>query len=76
MPEVPAPVSISEAERLDAAAYQAICVVTREAVKALLIANNFLEDELATQVSHGYMRGGDARAPRRPFGLVIAIKNR
>jgi hypothetical protein len=29
----------------------------REAVKALLIANEFLENELATQVSHGYMRG-------------------
>jgi hypothetical protein len=29
----------------------------REAVKALLIANEFLEAELETQVSHGYMCG-------------------
>ena len=29
----------------------------REAVKALLIANQFLEAELETQVSRGYMRG-------------------
>jgi len=29
----------------------------REAVKALLVANEFLERELETQVSRGYMRG-------------------
>jgi hypothetical protein len=29
----------------------------REAVKALLVANEFLEAELERQVSHGYMRG-------------------
>jgi hypothetical protein len=29
----------------------------REAVKALLIANEFLEREIEEKVSHGYMRG-------------------
>jgi hypothetical protein len=51
---------LSEAERLDAAADQAIAACggdAREAVKALLVANEFLEAELATQVSVGYMRG-------------------
>jgi hypothetical protein len=45
---------------LEAAADQAIAACggdAREAVKALLIANEFLKNELATQVSRGYMRG-------------------
>jgi hypothetical protein len=45
---------------LNAAADQAIAACggdAREAVKALLVANEFLEAELATQVSHGYTRG-------------------
>jgi hypothetical protein len=49
-----------DAERLEAAADQAIAAYggdAREAVKALLIANEFLEVELETQVSRGYMRG-------------------
>lgn len=58
-PKAPAP-SLSDAASLDAAADQAIAACggdAREAVKALLIANDFLENELATQVSRGYMRG-------------------
>jgi len=57
-PETPAPQS--DAERLDAAADQAIAACggdAREAVKALIVANEFLEHELKTQVSRGYMRG-------------------
>jgi hypothetical protein len=46
----------SEAERLELAADQAIAACSgdaREAVKALIVANEFLE----TQVSQGYLRG-------------------
>jgi hypothetical protein len=46
----------SEAERLEAAADQAIAACggdAREAVKALLVANEFLE----SQISEGYVRG-------------------
>jgi hypothetical protein len=60
MSEASAPSPQSDAEGLDAAADQAIAACggdAREAVKALLVANEFLEAELATQVSHGYMRG-------------------
>ena len=47
-----------DVELLEATADQAIAGGdAREAVKALLVANDFLENELATQVSHGYMRG-------------------
>lgn len=45
---------------LDAAADQAIAVCggdAREAVKALLIANEFLEREMEERVSRGYIRG-------------------
>lgn len=45
---------------LDAAADQAIAACdgnAREAVKALLIANEFLEREMEERVSHGYIRG-------------------
>jgi len=58
-PKASAP-NLSDAARLDAAADQAIAACggdAREAVKALLIANDFLENELATQVSRGYTRG-------------------
>jgi hypothetical protein len=51
---------LSESERLDMATDQAIAACggdAREAVKALLVANEFLEAELERQVSHGYMRG-------------------
>ena len=50
----------SDVEWLEAAADQAIAACggdAREAVKVLLIANEFLERELETQVSRGYMRG-------------------
>jgi hypothetical protein len=60
MPEATAPNPQSDAEKLDAATDQAIAAcggVAREAVKALLVANGFLENELATQVSRGYLRG-------------------
>jgi hypothetical protein len=46
----------SEAERLELAADQAIAACggdTREAEKALIVANEFLE----TQISQGYLRG-------------------
>ena len=55
-----APNPQANAERLEAAADQAIAACggdAREAVKALLIANEFLENELEPQVSHGYIRG-------------------
>lgn len=57
-PEAPAP--MSDAEKLDAAVDQAIAACggdAREAVKALIVANEFLERELETQVSRGYIRG-------------------
>jgi hypothetical protein len=56
MSESPAPNPKSDAEQLEAAADQAIAACggdAREAVKALLIANEFLE----AQISQGYMRG-------------------
>jgi hypothetical protein len=56
MPEAPAPNPQSDADQLDAAADQAIAACggdAREAVKALLIANEFLE----AQTSQGYLRG-------------------
>jgi hypothetical protein len=52
--------SRSESERLDAAADQAIAMCggdMRSAIRALILANEFLEAELESQVSHGYMRG-------------------
>jgi hypothetical protein len=59
-PETAAPNPISDAASLDGAADQAIAAYggdAREAMKALLVANEFLENELATQVSRGYTRG-------------------
>ena len=57
-PEAAAPPTFD----LDAAADQAIaaCGDAREAVKALLVANDFLEtqlDELRAKISTGYARG-------------------
>jgi hypothetical protein len=52
--------SYSDAEQLDAAADQAIAGCggdAREAVKALLVANEFLEREIDEKVSQGYLRG-------------------
>jgi hypothetical protein len=56
----PRPNPQSDAEQLEAAADQAIAAYggdARDAVKALIVANEFLEAELATQVSRGYIRG-------------------
>jgi hypothetical protein len=52
--------SPSESERLDMATDQAIAACggdAREAVKALLVANEFLEREIEEKVSRGYLRG-------------------
>jgi hypothetical protein len=60
MPEATAPNPQSDAEQLDAAADQASAACggdAREAVKALIVANEFLEREMAVQVSRGYTRG-------------------
>jgi hypothetical protein len=60
MPEASAPNPQSDADQLDAAADEAIAACggdAREAVKALIVANEFLEAELETRVSHGYTRG-------------------
>jgi hypothetical protein len=49
-----------ESERLDAAADQAIAECggdLRSTIRALILANEFLEYELQTKVSQGYMRG-------------------
>jgi Cdc6-like AAA superfamily ATPase len=50
----------SDADQLEAAADQAIASCggdAREAVKALLVANEFLEREIEEKVSRGYLRG-------------------
>jgi hypothetical protein len=58
-----APNPQSDAEQLDAAADQAIAACggdAREAVKALIVANHFLEtelDKMRATVSPGYARG-------------------
>ncbi len=63
MPHRPAPVSSQDAVLLEAAADQAIAACggnTREAVKALIVANDFLETEVAElmrAVSQAYVRG-------------------
>jgi len=59
-PEATAPNPQSDADQLDAAADQAIAACggdAREAVKALLVANEFLEREMEASVSSGYLRG-------------------
>jgi hypothetical protein len=63
MPHTAAPNPQSDAEQLDAAADQAIAACggdAREAVKALIVANEFLEsevNELMKAVSRAYARG-------------------
>jgi hypothetical protein len=60
MPEATAPNPQPDAEQLDAAANQAIAACggdAREAVKALIVANEFLEREMEASVSRGYLRG-------------------
>lgn len=52
--------SITESERLDVAADQAIAACggdLRSTIRALILANDFLEYELETKVSQGYVRG-------------------
>jgi hypothetical protein len=65
MSEASEPNPQSDADQLDAAADQAIAACggdVREAVKALLIANEFLEAEIEASVSRGYLRGVRQRA--------------
>jgi len=60
MPEATAPNPQPDADQLDAAADQAIAACggdAREAVKALIVANEFLEAEIEASVSRGYLRG-------------------
>jgi hypothetical protein len=63
MPESSAPNSQSDADQLEAAADQAIAACggnAREAVKALIVANEYLETEvgeLMRAVSQAYVRG-------------------
>lgn len=60
MPQAAASPLQSDAQALEAAADQAIAACggdAREAVKALLIANEFLEREIEERVSRGYVRG-------------------
>jgi hypothetical protein len=65
MPESAAPQSLPEPDRLEAAADQAIAACggdVRGAVKALIVANEFLEAELGKARSN--MSAGYARLPR------------
>jgi hypothetical protein len=63
MPESAAPNPQADADPLEAAADQAIAACggnARDAVKALIVANDFLESEvceLMQAVSHAYARG-------------------
>jgi hypothetical protein len=59
-PETPTTNLLSDAPNLDAAADQAIAACggdAREAVKTLIVANEFLEREIEEKVSRGYQRG-------------------
>jgi hypothetical protein len=70
MPQTAAPNPQSDAERLEAATDQAIAACggdAREAVRALIVANEFLEAqvrELQAAVSLGYSRGLFEPVPR------------
>ncbi|MGM4965762.1 hypothetical protein AB7714_19860 [Tardiphaga sp. 1201_B9_N1_1] len=60
MAEATAIDSISESERLDRATYEAIATCGGDmlsTIRALILANEFLEFELQTQVSRGFTRG-------------------
>ena len=51
---------LSESERLEAAADAAIAICggdLRMTIKSLILSNEFLESELETQVSLGFVRG-------------------
>lgn len=62
-----APDSQAESDRLDIAADEAIALVggdMRSAIRALILANEYLEGELAEcikAISNGYARGGRRR---------------
>jgi hypothetical protein len=65
----------SDADQLDAAADQAIAACggdAREAVKALLVANAFVEAEIEASVSRGYLRGVRHGKVQYVFGLKEA----
>ena len=70
MPQSAAPNPQADPDRLDAATDQAIAACggdARDAVKALIAANEFLEAqvrELQAAVSHGYARGKFEPVPR------------
>jgi hypothetical protein len=70
MPQTAAPISKADVDRLEAATDQAIAACggnARDAVKALIVANEFLEAEmkaLQTVVSNGYARGKFEPVPR------------
>ena len=60
MSATPEPNPQSETERLDAATDQAIAACggdLRSTIRALILANEFLEYEMERQVSAGYVRG-------------------
>jgi hypothetical protein len=57
---IPESKELTGVDKLEAAADQAIAACggdAREAVKALLVANEFLEREIEEKVSRGYLRG-------------------
>jgi hypothetical protein len=56
----PEPLPEIDTDRLDAAADEAIAACggdMRSAIRALILANDFLEYELQTKVSRGFLRG-------------------
>jgi hypothetical protein len=69
MPESAAPDPQADADRLEAAADEAIAACggdMRDALKALIVANEYLESEvceLMQAVSHAFMRGGSRPTP-------------
>jgi hypothetical protein len=70
MPESAAPNPQADADRLEAAAVEAIAACggdVRDALKALIVANGYLEAEvreLRAAVSIGYARGKFEQVPR------------
>lgn len=70
MPQTAAPISNADVDRLEAATDQAIAACggnARDAVKVLIVANEFLEAEmkaLQAAVSNGYARGKFEPVPR------------
>jgi stage V sporulation protein SpoVS len=76
MPQKAAPNAQADADRLETATDQAIAACggnARDAVKALIVANEFLESEmkqLRATVSNGYARGKFEPRAMRPHGQV------